>query len=162
MYHQDPRPDDCRSGTNADDLPLGAHLVTERHGYMHHGIYAGHGRVIHYAGFARALRAAPVEETTLEAFAAGHGVAVLPEPCAHFMGLQAVQRARSRLGEDRYHLLTNNCEHFCSWCLLGKSHSAQVEACLRHPRAMLQTAKQLLATFLGTGWTGTPVSLRGA
>jgi hypothetical protein len=27
------------------------------------------------------------------------------------------ERARSRLGESRYRLLTNNCEHFCSWAL---------------------------------------------
>lgn len=30
-----------------DDLPLGAHLTTPRRGYVHHGIYAGSGRVIH-------------------------------------------------------------------------------------------------------------------
>jgi hypothetical protein len=50
-------------------LPAGAHLVTERNGYAHHGIYAGNGRVIHYAGFCHALHAGPVEETTLEQFA---------------------------------------------------------------------------------------------
>lgn len=132
----------------ADPLPLGAHLVTERHGYAHHGIYAGAGRVIHYAGFARALQAAPVEETTLEAFAAGFGIAIRPEPCARFAGQQAVERARSRLGENAYRLLTNNCEHFCSWCLSGESRSEQVEACLRHPRAALHAAWLLLAAVL--------------
>ena len=25
--------------------------------------------------------------------------------------------ARSRLGERSYRILTNNCEHFCEWCL---------------------------------------------
>jgi Lecithin retinol acyltransferase len=38
-----------------------------------------------------------------------------------------VRRARSRIGEDDYRLLTNNCEHFCNWCLCGVSRSAQVE-----------------------------------
>jgi hypothetical protein len=33
---------------------------------------------------------------------------------------------RSRLGENDYRLLTNNCEHFCNWCLSGVSLSAQV------------------------------------
>ncbi len=142
---------ECETGSDdrfADPLPLGAHLVTERHGYAHHGIYIGAGRVIHYAGFARALQAAPVEETTVEAFAAGFSIAVKPEPCACFTGRQAVERARSRLGENAYHLLTNNCEHFCSWCLSGESRSEQVEACLRHPRAALQTAWLLLAALL--------------
>jgi Lecithin retinol acyltransferase len=38
-----------------------------------------------------------------------------------------VVRARSRLGEDRYRLTTNNCEHFCHWCLTGEPRSAQVD-----------------------------------
>jgi hypothetical protein len=29
----------------------------------------------------------------------------------------------SRLGERRYRILTNNCEHFCEWCLNGASRS---------------------------------------
>jgi len=32
------------------ELPLGAHLSTSRFGYTHHGVYAGHGRVVHYSG----------------------------------------------------------------------------------------------------------------
>jgi hypothetical protein len=39
-----------------------------------------------------------------------------------------VHRARSRLGEDRYHVLRNNCEHFCEWCVRGQHRSYQVEA----------------------------------
>src|SRR5258705_11377860 len=36
--------------------PLGSHLVTPRLGYMHHGIYAEDGKVVHYAGLAHSLR----------------------------------------------------------------------------------------------------------
>jgi hypothetical protein len=36
--------------------PIGAHQITRRRGYVHHGLYAGDGRVIHYAGFKRFLR----------------------------------------------------------------------------------------------------------
>jgi len=32
-----------------------------------------------------------------------------------------------------YRLLTNNCEHFCNWCLSGVSRSAQVEGRLQLP-----------------------------
>jgi len=39
-------------------------------------------------------------------------------------------RAYSRLGEQRYNLLTSNCEHFAFWCATGLSHSTQVEAFL--------------------------------
>ncbi len=156
MPHQPAQQDERRDGaSHAAELPLGAHLLTRRQGYMHHGIYAGQGRVIHYAGFASALRAGPVEETSLEAFAAGCAVAVRLAPCARFVGIEAVTRARSRLGENRYRLLSNNCEHFCSWCLFGESRSEQVESCLRHPRTALRAMLRLAVTVL-------QVSLRAA
>ena len=37
-----------------------------------------------------------------------------------------VQRARSRLNESKYNLITNNCEHFAIWCKTGISESHQV------------------------------------
>jgi cell wall-associated NlpC family hydrolase len=147
-----------------DDYLPGAHLVTERNGYVHHGIYAGNGRVIHYAGFCHALHAAPVEETSLTQFAHGHTVAVKVEPCARYLGMEAVARARTRLGEDHYHLLTNNCEHFCTWCLLGQARSEQVDACLRQPRAAVHTVLSMVRALLasiGTG-TGTGTGLTAA
>ena len=33
--------------------PMGAHVVTQRRAYTHHGIYVGSGKVIHYAGLAQ-------------------------------------------------------------------------------------------------------------
>ena len=39
---------------------------------------------------------------------------------------ETVARARSRLGETSYNLLTNNCEHFAIWCKTGVSESLQV------------------------------------
>lgn len=44
---------------------------------------------------------------------------------------ETVQRARSRLKEAEYHLLTNNCEHFAIWCKTGIHESHQVEALIR-------------------------------
>jgi hypothetical protein len=119
------------------ELPLGAHLVTHRAGYSHHGIYVGDGKVVHYSGLCASLHRGPVEEVTLERFAAGHEISVAHDPLARYAGGEAAQRARSRLGEDRYRLLTNNCEHFCTWCLDGEGRSEQVRACVTHPRAAL-------------------------
>jgi hypothetical protein len=68
--------------------------------------------------------------------------------------MEAVARARSRLGENHYHLLTNNCEHFCTWCLLGQARSEQVETCLRHPRLALATVLQLMRAFLSLPGAG--------
>jgi len=42
--------------------PLGSHLVTPRRGYLHHGIYVGAGKVVHYSGFAHGLRRGPVKK----------------------------------------------------------------------------------------------------
>lgn len=106
----------------------GAHLTSPRRGYIHHGIYAGDGRVIHYAGFGRALRRGPVEEVPLAEFAGGRGFAVQPWVAPKYPGDAVVTRARSRLGEDRYRVWSNNCEHFASWCISGENRSAQVDA----------------------------------
>ncbi len=40
----------------------------------------------------------------------------------------AVQRAMSRVGERRYSLSGNNCEHFANWCATGIAVSQQVIA----------------------------------
>ncbi|HYS68302.1 MAG TPA: lecithin retinol acyltransferase family protein [Paraburkholderia sp.] len=136
------------------ELPIGAHLVTQRRGYEHHGIYVGNGRVVHYAGFASSTQRGPVEEVELERFAAGHPLTVRAAPSARYVGDEAVRRARSRLGENHYRLLTNNCEHFCAWCLLGESRSEQVHCCLRHPRVGVLALVCLVKAFVESGAKG--------
>jgi hypothetical protein len=131
------------------ELALGAHLVTQRRGYEHHGVYVGRGKVIHYAGFAKSRHCALVEEVPLEQFAAGHAVVVRPHSFPKYSGVETVLRARSRLGENRYRLLTNNCEHFCTWCLLGESRSEQINVCLTHPRTGVLALLCLVSAFIG-------------
>jgi Lecithin retinol acyltransferase len=111
-----------------EDLPIGAHLASPRRIYVHHGIYVGGGRVVHYAGFNRALRCGPVEEVSVEEFSRGRPVTIHGLDTAKFDGPTIASRARSRIGEDRYGLWTNNCEHFVAWCVSGTSRSAQIEA----------------------------------
>lgn len=111
-----------------ETLSIGAHLTTPRRGYVHHGIYVGNGRVIHYGGFNRLFRRRPVEEIPIEKFTRGRGFAVKPRVAPAFSGTACVERARSRLGEDCYRFWSNNCEHFCEWCIAGASRSPQVEA----------------------------------
>jgi hypothetical protein len=114
-----------------EPFAIGAHLVTPRRGYTHHGIYVGGNRVVHYAGWSRAaLTCRPVEEVSLEQFASGHPVVARGDSPARFAPAEVVARARWRLGEDRYRVASNNCEHFCHWCLSGESRSAQVDRLL--------------------------------
>jgi hypothetical protein len=134
----------CNQAPAVAEPPLGAHLVTPRRGYTHHGIYAGGGVVLHYAGLSRSIRSGPVEEVALEKF--GNGWAIHIE-CRREQALEESEilvRARSRLGENRYRLLTNNCEHFSEWARFGVSRSRQVDRWLRRPTALAQGLASLV------------------
>jgi hypothetical protein len=122
---------------SAGEIPLGAHILTPRRGYTHHGIYVGDGKVVHYAGLHRALGRGPIEEVTLEEFADGQRVIVKSAASVLYPAAVVVERARSRLGENRYRITTNNCEHFCEWCLCGQSRSEQVERLFALPRKLV-------------------------
>ncbi|MFN0298760.1 MAG: lecithin retinol acyltransferase family protein [Burkholderiales bacterium] len=129
--------------------PLGAHLVSPRKGYLHHGIYVGGDRVVHYAGFNRILRRGPVEEISIADFERGHGVRILDRAPSPFEPSAIIDRARSRLGERRYRLLRNNCEHFSEWCIVGEPRSAQVEKWLALPRTVMRGVARSAREKLG-------------
>ena len=111
-------------------LRPGAHVVSPRACYTHHGIYVGGGLVVHYRGLERGLRVGPVEAVSIERFARGRPLRILAEAAPHFDPTEIVQRAMSRIGEDSYHVLTNNCEHFCQWCVHAEQRSYQVDSLL--------------------------------
>jgi hypothetical protein len=115
------------------NIPLGAHLVSLRRGYLHHGIYVGEGRVVHYAGLCRLWHRGPIEEVSLERFSAGKPTFIKAINNARFQGAAVVERARSRLGENRYRITSNNCEHFCEWCIHGEPRSRQVDRLVGWP-----------------------------
>jgi len=127
--------------------PIGAHLITPRRGYTHHGVYVGQGSVLHYAGLARDLQSGPVEEVSLERFANGRPVYIECRSTPALDEQDIVGRARSRLGENRYRLLTNNCEHFSEWSRFGTSRSPQVERWL----GFAPTVTRSLTAKIGSG-----------
>ena len=131
---------------------MGAHVVTPRCGYLHHGIYVGGGKVLHYSGLARGLRRGPIEEISLAGFTDGHSVWTRSNAPPLFDRCEVIRRARSRLGEDRYRLLSNNCEHFCEWCLRGEHRSYQVDAWLALPLRLLHGTIRLICKL--TSLTG--------
>jgi hypothetical protein len=115
-------------GRNMTDIKIGAHLVSARTGYTHHGIYVGNDSVIHYSGLSSGFHAGPIEETSLAEFSQGHDVSVRSYKNPKYLGLDAVERCKSRLGEASYDVQGNNCEHFCTWVIMGISESTQVES----------------------------------
>ncbi len=101
-------------------LYLGDHLKVARIGYTHHGIYCGQGIVI-------AKTQEGVKEYTLDEFADGALIKTVSiKGDLPFSRGEIVNRARSRLGEQHYNLLTDNCEHFANWCTTGDDSSSQV------------------------------------
>jgi hypothetical protein len=128
--------------TGSVPLRIGAHIATPRGAYVHHGIYVGDGRVVHYGGLARGLRRGPVEMVTVEEFTQGRALRLITETSPCFTGSEVAGRALSRIGEDRYRVLTNNCEHFCEWCVRAEPRSRQVDAWLTAPRRVLKAANE--------------------
>jgi hypothetical protein len=121
------------------EFPLGSHVITPRRGFLHHGIYVGEGKVVHYAGSTHGFIRGPVEEIALDRFTCGRPVWADCNTPAKFSGDEVIRRARSRVGENHYRLISNNCEHFCEWCLRGVHRSHQIEALASLPARALET-----------------------
>ena len=141
----------CRSdrllAANEEPL-LGSHLVTPRRGFAHHGIYVGRGNVVHYRSVVRHFCRGPVEEVSLASFAQQRAIWVRSQSAPRFDGTEVTRRARSRLGEDRYRLLSNNCEHFVEWCLRDEHRSYQVERLLTLPRRLARLCADAMVRLL--------------
>ncbi len=106
-------------------MAKGDHLVVERIGYSHHGIDCGDGFVIHYAGEPLEKQNACVRLDPYEIFAKGDLVTAREYASCHAPDA-VLERARSRIGEQGYNLVFNNCEHFARWCKTGDHDSEQV------------------------------------
>jgi len=135
------------------NLPnIGDHIFVDRSVlgiklYEHHGIYVGDDMVVHYNGLARGIvfekscfeeilsnvvpldkrNIAKVEMTSLEEFASGDTWQIKEHANAPFSGTDISLCAKARVGEQKYNLLINNCEHFCNECVFGEHMSEQVQ-----------------------------------
>jgi hypothetical protein len=90
--------------------------------YQHHGIDTGDGGVIHYRKPSEII-----ELTSFETFSRGNPVYIREYPDGFcYIGDVVVNRAMSRLGENKYNLIFNNCEHFATWCKTGVNESKQI------------------------------------
>ncbi len=89
----------------------GDHIAVDRDLYSHHAIYDGQGSVVEYDDFV-------VKKASLKDFAQGARIYRIEEKAAYEPD-EIMERAYSRLGEQEYHLLFNNCENFATWCRCG-------------------------------------------
>lgn len=133
------------------DLQSGDIIGVKRFLYSHYGVYIGDNKVIHYAGDKGDFKGKnTIRYGTMEEFLDGkkeYFELVFPEIHQKpeketryetqsfeyhlYSPEETVKRAESRLGEDKYNLALNNCEHFAIWCKTGISESYQVKRVIK-------------------------------
>ena len=108
-------------------MSRGDHIyVMRRGGYTHHGIDSGDGSVIHFSGEPGVQKFdACITRSTMDDFL-NEGELRLREYGRRDDADMTIERAESKLGSTGYNLVTNNCEHFATWCCTGKPASLQV------------------------------------
>ena len=110
-------------------MPAADHLqVPRQHGlFNHHGIDLGDGTVAHY------LEGREILRSSTDDFSQGQPLSVIEHADASPVRV-TLQRAMSRIGEQNYNLLFNNCEHFATWCKTGRHRSGQIDSVLERAR----------------------------
>ena len=132
-------------------IEIGDHLVSPRCGYAHHGLYIGNGNVIHYSGYAKIKSDGVIVITSLDEFSQNSTVRIRQHELRLFSREESVERAHTRLGEDWYNILLNNCEHFVTWCIHGLPISRQVNNIILSVvayKALTETTKSKLETAI--------------
>lgn len=97
--------------------------------YEHYGIYIGDNKVIHYNSLDGTMKNAEISEGDMSKnFPSGKYFVLDFGSNAKFSAEDTVKRAKSRLGENNYNLITNNCEHFAVWCKTDNAVSYQIDS----------------------------------
>lgn len=111
-----------------EQVLLADHIKVNRVLYEHHGIYLGKYKVIHYTENEGNITKGLVKVTSLKNFLDGAtNFDVIRHQNPIFSPEEIIERAKSRIGEDNYSIFSNNCEHFCNWCIEGVAESEQVQ-----------------------------------
>ena len=96
--------------------------------YRHYGIYINEENVIHYDGKKDDfwLRKMQIRQTNMNRFLGSNNKYHVCRGRGKYDEIQTVKRAKSRIGEEKFDLVYNNCEHFSRWCKSGHHRSNQV------------------------------------
>lgn len=131
--------------------------------YTHHGIDCGDGTVIHFTGEPgkNTKSDASIARSIMSEFALD-SIVHMREYSQQDDPQVVIDRAESKLGSKEYNLVTNNCEHFATWCCTGRTASEQVRIV-----SSLTTTGAAAATSLGTtagvvGAVGSVAGLSGS
>ena len=86
-------------------------ICVDRGFYKHYGVYAGNGKVIHYAKSPSNQLDGVIQKTRLDEFCKGKAYHI-DNNRARLSPSVTDKQARSMIGKRDYNLVTNNCEHF--------------------------------------------------
>lgn len=113
----------------------GAHIRVRMSDFYHHGIYIGDDEVVQFG-------------LPSDVYSDASKIRVMRSPLKDFCGTASffevycyskkekklkradddiVKTALSKVGEGNYNIINNNCEHFASFCVFGKSSSPQID-----------------------------------
>ena len=106
-------------------MAKGDHLAVYCGAYSHHAVDLGDGRVVQFGSGIGGRTNPRIEVVGKSVFAQGNRPRLVNTPTI-YRSDEIVERALSRLGEQEYSLLSNNCEHFVNWCRTGHAESRQV------------------------------------
>ena len=113
---------------------FGAHIRVQVQGIYHHGIYIGNDEVIQFGlpiDMLRPKEEVKVLKSSVEEFLQGGFLEVRifdrKERKIKNDDQKIVEIAISKLGEDGYDIVHNNCEHFANFCVFNKKESQQVD-----------------------------------
>ncbi|MEG0353469.1 MAG: lecithin retinol acyltransferase family protein [Cellulosilyticaceae bacterium] len=120
--------------------------------YEHYGLYVGNNKIVHYCRFNKSDESS-ITETDFEFFLKDSNLYFIFDCKTAYKKIRSlhprnliirnefrgknklylysptetIERAYSRIGETKYNLALNNCEHFAIWCKTGLSKSYQVQ-----------------------------------
>lgn len=120
--------------------------------YEHYGVYIGDNKVIHYMSPNNSGKAADGEvcETTLDGHFDKSKVFVLKfDKEKTFSPEETIKRAKSLIGEKKYNLLSNNCEHFALWCKTNIRKSYQIDSLTPDQLGQLKSLSEMMGIGVG-------------
>ena len=145
-----------------DQIRCGDHLIFDRVFYCHHTIVEtvdksnGEVNVIYYTNSAKQLsqdNSSPPKNPRFSTvirrkFKLENESVYVIKHDRCFDPETVVSRAKSKLGERKYHPVTNNCEHFALWCKTGISSSEQARSVMDAVKTRENDATDTLNTRL--------------
>lgn len=112
----------------------GDHIRVDRGLYTHHGIYCSDQEIVHFSGIhgdnvldweQNEIIRSPLTDFLRDGVLEVR-VFSEDEKLRLHTPSEIIKRAYSSLGKQEYHLIHNNCEHFCNYCTLGENESTQI------------------------------------